>query len=196
MVGFTAPQPGSPEAWNRQMGGREFLAPAYHAPFEQLILEIRRLARETDELTLPDVNAAGAWARAYSVYEMLRDRHLKAEQQAHVEGARVQNYETRWNDFLTNRTTIIEGLRREVWDTTVLADVLDLLPGDLDPPTLKETNKYGSNRRPDWEAVAQRLDNAISCWHALSAEERSVLRSQRTLRHLTALKERRKQNGF
>ena len=129
-------------------------------------------------------------------YEMLRDRHLKAEQQAHVEGVKAQNYEARWNKYLENRTTIIEGLHEKIFDTTILADYLDLQPGDLDSPTTKERDRFGSNRRPNWEEVAERLDNAISYWHALSAEQKFVLRSQRTLRQLASLKERQKQYGY
>ena len=196
MVALAAPQPGSVEAWNRQMGGREFLAPAYHPAFEQLVLEIRRLARETDVLSLPDVNAAGAWASAFSIYEQLKERHLKAEQLAHVEGARVQNCEKRWNDYLKNRETIFEGLRREIFDTRILAEYLDLQPGDLDSPITKEIDRFGSNRRPNWEEIAERLENALSWWHALSHEQRAVLRSQHTLRQLAALKERQRQNGY
>jgi hypothetical protein len=122
-------------------------------------------------------------------------RDLKAEQRAHAEGTRLQNYEKQWNEYLKNRETIIEGLRREIFDTTILAEYLDLQPGDLKSPVMKETNRFGSNRRPDWKAVAERLENAPSWWHALSHEQRAVLRSQTTLRQLAALKERQKQYG-
>jgi hypothetical protein len=195
MVAFASAEPGSVEAWNRQIGSMEFLPSAYHFAFDQLVGDIRRLARDTDELTLPSANEAGAWSSAYSIYEKLKERQLKAEQSAHVEGVRVQNYEKRWNDYLKNRDTIIEGFRREIFDSTILAEHLDLAPGDLNSPVMKETNRYGSNRRPDWEAVAERLENALFWWHALSHEQKAVLRSQTTLRQLAALKERQKQYG-
>jgi hypothetical protein len=83
MVAFASAEPGSVEAWNRQIGSMEFLPSAYHFAFDQLVGDIRRLARDTDELTLPSANEAGAWSSAYSIYEKLKERQLKAEQSAH-----------------------------------------------------------------------------------------------------------------
>jgi hypothetical protein len=184
MTAFNAPLAGSVERYDVHLADVEFLSQQYHHAYDELVRQIHALKRANDTLSLPTVNEAKAWQRAYSILSGLRRRERKEAAEAAPQQAAFNAFEAAWNNYLQNLEIIREGLKRGIFDEQMLVEHFDLQAGDLANPVLKEANRYGNNRRHDWPEVAQRLSNALHYWHAMSSEERAVLKSERILRKL------------
>jgi hypothetical protein len=182
MVAFSF---GTLEYVNERLAAVQFLQSRDEPEFERLVLEVMRLSRSGDQFTLPDASEMGAWGKAYGLYCALKRRERKDAATALPEQQAFTAFEQAWNNYIRDRETIIDGLRRDILDEGLLIEHFDLrLPDDLAEPTTKEPDRFGNKRRRDWYEVAQRLSAALSWWHAMSNEERAVLRSQKVLRKL------------
>ena len=128
----------------------------------------------------------GAWQRAFAVYEKLRDRAVVEETRAVERNQAFVDHERKWNEYIQDRESILAALRADVLDEFTLREHLGLEKGDLDNVLVKERNRDGSYRHPDWYHRARRLASALRGWHALSGEEKKILRQMRITRKLEA----------
>jgi hypothetical protein len=153
---------------------------------------LERLSHADERIPIPDPLEASAWARAFAIYERLRDRAVREEQQAVVLNRPFLDDQRDWMGYIENRQAVLAMLQRGIVDERILVEHLGLqLPDDLASPTTAERNKYGSNRHPDWRDRAKRLSDALFMWGAMSAGERIALKQEHTLRRLKQLKEER-----
>jgi hypothetical protein len=181
----------SPESANRRLANAAFLQERDLPLFNHMVMEIRRLSHADERIPLPDPVEAGAWPRAFAVYEKLRDRAVVEEHRAVQHNQAFAADQREWSDYIQDRESILAGLRADVFDEHTLFEHLGLQKHDLGPPTTPETNKYGSNRHPDWYERAKRLSSALRAWHALSGEEKRTLRQMRIVRKIEAAKQER-----
>ena len=191
MVAFAGADFNSPEAANRRLANAAFLQTRDLQFYDRLVLEIQQLSHPGESIPIPDSAEMGAWQRAYALYEKLRDRAVVEESRAVRNNEAVAAYEAQWNQYIQDRESVLAGLRADVFDEFTLREHLGLEKHDLDPPTTPETNKYGSNRHPQWFDRANRLSSALRAWHALSGEEKRTLRQMRVSRKLEAAKQER-----
>jgi hypothetical protein len=158
--------------------------------FNHMVMEIRRLSHADERIPLPDPVEAGAWQRAFAVYEKLRDREVVEQSRAVQHNQAFAADQRAWNDYVSDREQVLRMLQRGVFDEDVLIDRLDVqLPGGLGPPTTTETDRYGSSRHPEWRERATRLASALRWWDALDTEARTAIKQERALRKLQAFKE-------
>jgi hypothetical protein len=169
----------SPEAINGRLQKTEFLT--HHADlsfFDNLLTRIRSMERPGDNLGphIPSPHEAGAWRKAYEIYEALTKR-ANEPPDPHVL-ARATNYasvEAAWNTFLVQRTMMLEYARRGTL-TEDACVYLGLEPGDLGPAVSKDPDaaRYGG-RPPNWHERAQRIDLALGRWEEMGASEKSTI---------------------
>jgi hypothetical protein len=127
----------SPESANRRLANAAFLQERDLPLFNHMVMEIRRLSHADERIPLPDPVEAGAWQRAFAVYEKLRDREVVEQSRAVQHNQAFAADQRAWNDYVSDREQVLRMLQRGVFDEDVLIDRLDVqLPGDLGPPTI------------------------------------------------------------
>jgi hypothetical protein len=166
------------ESLNRRLSQQVFIqGPADRTYFNDLICDIRGLERTTDKLTLPEMNEAGAWSKAFALREALLRRdtdepHLNPQAVAEFSKAAAQR--TLWNLFCTARHTLEEASKREnSWRT--ISEYLELREGDLEP---RDGEQF-----PGWREVHGRVSYALHTLERMTPADReqipSVLRQRR-----------------
>jgi hypothetical protein len=146
------------------------------AHFEELVREVRGLARPSERLAIPDHNGAGAWSRLYALFIALNTRRIE---EPHVnpevisQASKAALHRTLWNNYCDARQKLYETSKREgSW--RLMAEYTELQPNDLDPPSEGASN---------WRQVASRVSHALKTIEALSSAEREsipdVLRRRR-----------------
>ena len=192
MTAFPGASIGSPEFANARFADVEFLPANHHPAYAQLVLAVQRMMRDGDNFVLPDVMEAGCWRKTFSLYQKLKDREALEEQRAIQRSQAFRDYERDWNQYIQDRESILAGLRQDVFDMIVLQEHLGLQKDDLGEVLVKERNRDGEYRHPEWKQKASRLASAIRFWHALSAEEKRTLKLMRVARKLEAMQGARK----
>jgi hypothetical protein len=182
----------APEAANRRLATAPFLQTRDLQFYDRLRLEIQRLSHPGENIPLPDPAEMGAWQRAYACYETLRDRAALEESRAVQRNQWFVEDQKAWNTFIEDRESILDALRRDVFDEFTLHEHLGLQKDDLGDALVKEPDRFGSCRHPEWRRRADRLASALRSWHALSGEEKRTLRQMRVARKLEAMQEARK----
>jgi hypothetical protein len=171
----------APEALNRRLTNTTFLSNvADRGYFMQLLALVNGLARTTDNLTLPDINEAGAWPKLFGLYTSLKRRntdepHINPEVVAQASKAAAQR--TLWSNYVEARQRLeVYSKREPSW--RILAEFCALQESDLDAPEDKGGELY-----PAWRTVAGRVSHALSTIERLTPSEReripAVLRQRR-----------------
>jgi hypothetical protein len=145
--------------------------------YRQLKTHISMLQRPFDRFELPAENEAGAWKKAWAIYEKLRNRDLEPPAPEKVaEAVRFQALEREYNQYLVDRGEILELVRRDAINEDA-AQWLGLIPGDLNPPVVKSADNdcRGDGRRPDWQDVGYRLERALQRWRDTSPEQKRAI---------------------
>jgi hypothetical protein len=146
------------------------------AHFEELVREVRGLARPSERLAIPDRNGAGSWNRLYALFLALKTRRIEEPHVNHeviAQASKAALHRTLWNNYCEARQKLYETSKLESsW--RLMAEYTELQPNDLDTPSEGASN---------WRQVASRVSHALKTIEALSAAEResipAVLRQRR-----------------
>ena len=126
----------SPEIGNKRLANTVFLQSSDMLFWNRLMLEIHQLTHPGESIPVPDPLEAGAWSRAYVLFEKLRDRAAVEEHRAVQHDPALENDQRQWNEYGENIEAVKEMLRRGILDRDTLVEHLDVrLPDDLESPT-------------------------------------------------------------
>ena len=126
----------SPEWINRRLAGAMSIPEADIPAFHRILMDIRRLQHADENFAIEDRSAAGAWDRAFAVYEVLRDRAAAEEHRVVQRSQASLDDERMWSEYVENIETVKAMLQRGILDRDTLTEHLDLkLPDDLASPT-------------------------------------------------------------
>ena len=126
----------SPEIGNKPLANTVFLQTSDMLFWDRLMLEIHQLSHPGESIPVPDPLEAGAWSRAYVLYENLRDRAAAEERRAVQHDPALKNDQREWDQYVQGRQTVAEMLQRGIFDRDTLTGHLDLkLPDDLASPS-------------------------------------------------------------
>ena len=208
----------TPEIGNKRLANCVFLQTSDMLFWNRLTLEIHQLTHNGESIPVPDPLEAGAWQRAYVLFEKLRDRAAAEERRAVQHDPALKSDQRAWDQYVSDRDQILQMLQRGIFDRDTLVEHLDLLPGDLESPTpaplsvrphdpwcpVMGTGKNAdctcigripedrrTERHPEWKQRAARLASALHWWNMLEAPERAAIKQQRASRKLQAFKEAR-----
>ena len=208
----------SPEIGNKRLANCVFLQTSDLLFWDRLMLEIHQLSHPGESIPVPAPEEMGAWQRAFILWERLRDRAAAEERRAVQHDPALKNDQREWDDYVNSREQVLQMLNRGIFDRDTLVEHLDVLPGDLDPPTpapqivrpheylcpTMQTGKTSdctcigripedrkAERHPEWRERATRLASALRWWDALGAEARTAIKQERALKKLQQFKEAR-----
>lgn len=190
MTAFSAPEIGSPERFDTHLANVEFLPAQYQHAYDELIRRIQALKRENDTLSLPAVNEARAWDRAFSIYSGLRRREQDEERRAAPTQKAFSEDQKEWSQYISDRNQLINMLARGVVDEYICGAHLDLKTDDILEP-LDEANSRFGGRRVGWPQRAQNIASALRWWDSLSNAEKRLIQTERVARRLKYSKEQR-----
>ena len=139
----------TPEFANHRLASVTFLRGPDLPLFHHMVMEILRMKHDGENLPIPDEAEAGAWTKAYSLYERLKDRTALEEYRAVQRNQWFAEDQKAWNTFIEDREIILDGLRRDVFDEHTL-EHLGLQKDDLGDVLVKERNRDGEYRHPEW----------------------------------------------
>ena len=139
------------------------------------------------EKDLPNVAEAGAWRKAWSIYEAF----LKLEREAVPDIAGRERtlsaaaMEEHWNRFLRNRDELIVLIQRGR-EGRQMQDYIGLVEGDLGPPIDNDQETAGlfDGKRRGWPEVASRVGAALSKLSTMTDSERASVPFVMGLRRL------------
>jgi hypothetical protein len=179
----------NPEALNRRLAASVFLThPADRVFFDALICRIRGMAHDQKrdiEKYLPDVNEAGAWSRAFAIWEALViEQNKPTDPQVRVRVMANAATEQEWNRYIGAREHLISHAQRDM--TKLIREYLGLKHGDLDTTMTPAPNGNFDIRRPGWEDISNRIHRALDRWETMGESERSAIPQAMAQRRLAA----------
>jgi hypothetical protein len=104
----------TPEFANHRLASVMFLRGPDLPLFHHMVMEILRMKHDGENLPIPDEAEAGAWTKAYSLYERLKDRTALEESRAVQRNQWFVEDQKAWNTFIEDREVILDALRRDV----------------------------------------------------------------------------------
>jgi len=125
---------------------------------------------------LPDVRAPHAFRAVHEIYGKLQRRFnappSPAAQQQAQETRRIGVIEEIWSRYVVDYQTLIDLKARHVINDD-MAFFLELKPGDFEEPFDPQSRYAG--RRPDWQATASRISNALGHLQVMSPAARAIV---------------------
>jgi hypothetical protein len=187
MTAFSAAD--GPERFDAHLSGLEFLPAAYHFALAELERRILGMKRESDTFIIPDANEAGAWAKAFSIYQSLKRRDADEARRAAPAQRAFLDDQKAWREYIDDRNRLLSMLRHGEVDEHICGVHLDLKTDDVAGP-MDETNARYGGRRVGWPQRAQNIASALSWWDSLSSAEKRLIQTERVARRLKYSKER------
>ena len=161
---------------DKLMDGLQYLGgPASQNLFEHLVMAIRGLVDDGDEIALPSWTEPFAWRRTYKVYRILQQR--QANKVPEAPDAMASAFVASWTNYIQHRLEFLAVARKDELTEDDFR-YLGLIPGDLDSPTVDnadEVARYGIARNPNWMERAARIETALSKWGSLSAAQKAAI---------------------
>jgi hypothetical protein len=189
MTAFNAPVAGSVERFDTHLGNVEFLPAQYQHAYDELVRQIFGMRRENDTLSLPTVNEARAWQKAFSIYQSLKRREADEERRAVPMQRAFLDDQKAWREYIDDRNRLLSMLRHGEVDEHICGVHLDLVTDDVAEP-LDEANQRFGGRAIGWVDRAQHIAGALRWWDSLSPAEKQLLQTERVARRLKHSKER------
>jgi hypothetical protein len=189
MTAFNAPVAGSVERFDTHLGNVEFLPAQNQHAYDELVRQIFGMRRENDTLSLPTVNEARAWQKAFSIYQSLKRREADEERRAVPMQRAFLDDQKAWREYIDDRNRLLSMLRHGEVDEHICGVHLDLKTDDVAGP-MDETNARYGGRRVGWPQRAQNIASALSRWDSLSSAEKRLIQTERVARRLKYSKER------
>jgi hypothetical protein len=173
---------GSHEQLNHRLGAADYLrGEADWNFYARLCDDIGRMARDGDNVNLPNVRELHAWRRAYAIYEKLRDREEASARLAAANIVRAPAPATaNWQQYVQDRSALLGYLTPDAIERLGLtAD--DLAKLDANGPWLRRAHN-----------IARALDELKSSVN-LSPQEQTIARLQAAVERLTSRVEKLEQ---
>jgi hypothetical protein len=131
MTAFNAPVAGSVERFDTHLGNVEFLPAQYQHAYDELVRQIFGMRRENDTLSLPTVNEARAWQKAFSIYQSLKRREADEERRAVPMQRTFLDDQKAWREYIDDRNRLLSMLRHGEVDEHICGVHLDLATDDM-----------------------------------------------------------------
>ena len=171
----------SPENINNRLKNTQFIGgPADRAFFDDLINRIGSMAERHQrdvKRFMPDANEAGAWPKAFEIYQALKALDdAPPDPAAIAPGIARAARDAAWNRYINDREILIDLIRRDVI-TRQTCIYLGLVGDDLGPPTSDDPDAVRMNggMRLDWRQVADRINLALGEWHSMTAADKAAI---------------------
>jgi hypothetical protein len=166
------------EKQNNLMKGKMFIeGPTAEKLWQNLCCQIAmlRYGHPPDSFVLPDMNEAGAWNKAWEIYQVLkRRREQPAAPEQIARYIAQRSSDEAWNRYVHNREEII-SYKQHYGLTGDIASYIGLEPGDLDDPVSRDPNLKFDGRLPDWPSRAGRIASALQAWKDLTPEAKRAV---------------------
>ena len=170
------------EAINRRLSQQTFIGnPADERFFGELIGQIRGMAerhKRDIKKSLPDICEAGAWSKAWAIREAFirLEQETKPDPVARERTLSAAANEERWNEYLRSRDQLVELIQRGR-EGRQMQEYIGLVEGDLDLPIDNdpETVCLSGGKKPGWQSVAYRINNALGKLQGMSDNERQTV---------------------
>jgi hypothetical protein len=163
------------EQLNVKMAHVEFLnSPAHLRYFDDLVASVLAMASvQGRTVSVPSANEAGAWQKAYALYEtLLREQNKPAHAEITARNNANAANEREWNHYTENRERLIQQVRIDL--TQVRREYLGILETDLADPMV-EDEKYGRVPRAGWRSVASRIEQGLARWQNMPSNEKAQI---------------------